>query len=212
MAIVRYVFAALKPGVDRDEYERYEREVDYVVAAKMKSIISYRTHRLTSVSRQPRRRPVGLSRAHRDHRPRGLRRGDQDARQGPDQRALREVSRQVEDQVDLDRARRSVSEIAVLAGKVALVTGSSSGAGAAIALELARHGARVAVHCRSTIAEAEAIVGRIRQSGGTAAAFKADLAQPTVRRRSSTRSSRRWGRSRCWSTMPARLPMRRSAP
>jgi hypothetical protein len=44
------VFAALKPGVDREEYERYEREVDYVVASKMKSIISYRTHRLTSVS------------------------------------------------------------------------------------------------------------------------------------------------------------------
>ena len=35
---------------DREEYERYEREVDYVVAGKMKSIISYRTHRLTSVS------------------------------------------------------------------------------------------------------------------------------------------------------------------
>ena len=50
MAIVRYVFAALKPGVDREEYERYEREVDYVVAAKLKSIISYRTHRLTGVS------------------------------------------------------------------------------------------------------------------------------------------------------------------
>jgi hypothetical protein len=50
MAIVRYVFAALKPGVDRKEYERYEREVDYVVAGKMTSIISYRTHRLTSVS------------------------------------------------------------------------------------------------------------------------------------------------------------------
>jgi hypothetical protein len=49
MAIVRYVFAALKPGVDRDEYERYEREVDYAVAAKMKTIISYRTHRLTDV-------------------------------------------------------------------------------------------------------------------------------------------------------------------
>ncbi len=32
MSIVRYVFAALKPGVDREEYERYEREGDYVVA------------------------------------------------------------------------------------------------------------------------------------------------------------------------------------
>jgi hypothetical protein len=49
MAIVRYVLAALKPGVDRDAYERYEREVDYVVAGKLKSIVSYRTHRLTDV-------------------------------------------------------------------------------------------------------------------------------------------------------------------
>jgi hypothetical protein len=49
MAIVRYVLAALKPGVDSQEYERYEREVDYVVAAKLPSIISYRTHRLTDV-------------------------------------------------------------------------------------------------------------------------------------------------------------------
>lgn len=50
MAIVRYVLAALKPGVDRETYERYEREVDYVVAAKLPSIVSYRTHRLTEVA------------------------------------------------------------------------------------------------------------------------------------------------------------------
>ncbi|MBM3650147.1 MAG: hypothetical protein FJX11_20405 [Alphaproteobacteria bacterium] len=49
MAIVRYVLAALKPGVDREAYERYEREVDYVVASRLKSIVSYRTHRLTGV-------------------------------------------------------------------------------------------------------------------------------------------------------------------
>ena len=50
MAIVRYVFAALKPGADQEEYERYEREVDYVVAAKLKSIVSYRTHRISGVN------------------------------------------------------------------------------------------------------------------------------------------------------------------
>lgn len=69
-----------------------------------------------------------------------------------------------------------MSEISVLAGKVALVTGSSSGAGAAIALELARHGAKVAVHCRTAIDRAVAVACRIRKSGGTTAAFKADLA------------------------------------
>jgi hypothetical protein len=47
--IVRYVLAALKEGVDREAYERYEREVDYVVASQLKSIVSYRTHRLSDV-------------------------------------------------------------------------------------------------------------------------------------------------------------------
>ncbi len=69
-----------------------------------------------------------------------------------------------------------MTQIPVLAGKVALVTGSSSGAGAAIALELARHGARVAVHCRSAMDDARAVVRRIAESGGSATAFSADLA------------------------------------
>jgi len=66
--------------------------------------------------------------------------------------------------------------VSVLDGKIALVTGSSSGTGAKIALELAKAGARVAVHCRSAIADAHAIVGQIAAVGGTAKAFKADLA------------------------------------
>ena len=51
-----------------------------------------------------------------------------------------------------------MSDTVSFAGKVALVTGSSSGAGAAIALELARLGAAVAVHCRANIGEAEEVV------------------------------------------------------
>ena len=47
MAIVRFVFAALKPGVSAADYERFEREVDYVVAGRLKTIVSYRTHRIT---------------------------------------------------------------------------------------------------------------------------------------------------------------------
>lgn len=49
MAIVRYVLARLKPGVSREDYERFEREVDYVVASKLSTIVSYRTHRITEV-------------------------------------------------------------------------------------------------------------------------------------------------------------------
>lgn len=47
MTIVRFVLAALKPGVTRADYERFEREVDYVVASKLSTIVSYRTHRIT---------------------------------------------------------------------------------------------------------------------------------------------------------------------
>ncbi len=47
MAIIRFVFAALKPGVSAADYERFEREVDYPVAAGLKTIVSYRTHRIT---------------------------------------------------------------------------------------------------------------------------------------------------------------------
>ncbi len=47
MATVRYVLARMKPGVSREDYERFEREVDYVFSAKLKTIVSYRTHRIT---------------------------------------------------------------------------------------------------------------------------------------------------------------------
>lgn len=46
MTVVRYVLVKLKPGVDIDEFERFEREVDYVKAAQNPSIVSYRTHRI----------------------------------------------------------------------------------------------------------------------------------------------------------------------
>jgi hypothetical protein len=49
MAVVRYVLVKLKPGVAIDEFERFEREVDYVKAAENPSIVSYRTHRITGL-------------------------------------------------------------------------------------------------------------------------------------------------------------------
>ena len=69
-----------------------------------------------------------------------------------------------------------MSEETFLEGKVALVTGASSGAGVDIARELARGGARVAVHYRRSRAEADAVVEAIRAVGGEAATFQADLA------------------------------------
>ena len=62
-----------------------------------------------------------------------------------------------------------------LKGKCALVTGASRGLGRAIALGLAREGARVGVHYRGAEAEAEAVVAQIEAMGGEAAAFEADV-------------------------------------
>jgi 3-oxoacyl-[acyl-carrier protein] reductase len=62
-----------------------------------------------------------------------------------------------------------------LEGKAAVVTGASRGIGRAIALELARRGARVVVnYCRSEDAAAE-VVAEIEAQGGEAMAFQADV-------------------------------------
>jgi 3-oxoacyl-[acyl-carrier protein] reductase len=62
-----------------------------------------------------------------------------------------------------------------LSGKTALVTGASSGIGAATAVLLAELGARVAIGYHRNAKGAEAARDRIRASGGTATAIAADL-------------------------------------
>ncbi len=66
-----------------------------------------------------------------------------------------------------------------LTGKIALITGSASGIGEAIARRLAEEGARVVIHGRPVqSAEAERIAGEIRATGGEAIVVMADIAEP----------------------------------
>lgn len=67
-----------------------------------------------------------------------------------------------------------------LNGKIALVTGATSGVGREIALTLAAEGARVAVNYRSAADEAQAIVAEIAAKGSAAKAYAADVADYAV--------------------------------
>ena len=62
-----------------------------------------------------------------------------------------------------------------LNAKVALVTGAGRRIGRAIALKLASHGATVAVHYRTSHAEADALASEISATGHTAQTFRANL-------------------------------------
>ncbi|HZT17953.1 MAG TPA: glucose 1-dehydrogenase [Dongiaceae bacterium] len=62
-----------------------------------------------------------------------------------------------------------------LKGKRVLVTGASTGIGAAVARGFAAAGARVAVHYHASASEAEAVVAEIGGAGGSALALEADL-------------------------------------
>jgi len=65
-------------------------------------------------------------------------------------------------------------------GAVALVTGAARRIGAAIATDLAARGFAVAIHANRSITQAEALARSIAESGGRAAAFRADLRDPAA--------------------------------
>ncbi len=63
-----------------------------------------------------------------------------------------------------------------LAGKAILVTGASTGIGAAVATAFAAQGARVAVHYHASEEPARTLVDRIATAGGTAVLVRGDVA------------------------------------
>ncbi len=70
-----------------------------------------------------------------------------------------------------------------LSGKTVLVTGSSRGIGAQIALAAAAEGARVGVHYLQTETEAQQVLASIREGGGQAELFRADVANGSAAER-----------------------------
>ncbi|HUS96600.1 MAG TPA: SDR family oxidoreductase [Hyphomicrobiaceae bacterium] len=59
--------------------------------------------------------------------------------------------------------------------KAVLITGAGRRIGRELALDLARHGWRVGIHYRQSEDAAHAVIAEIRETGGVAAAFGADL-------------------------------------
>ncbi|QDV41445.1 3-oxoacyl-[acyl-carrier-protein] reductase FabG [Stieleria neptunia] len=63
-------------------------------------------------------------------------------------------------------------------GRTALITGGSRGIGRAIALELAREGARVAINFSSNEAKAQEVADEINREGGTCILAQANIGDP----------------------------------
>ena len=70
--------------------------------------------------------------------------------------------------------------MAKLSDKVAIVTGSARGIGAAIARRLAADGAKVVVNYSKSQKPADEVVAEIRKEGGTAVAVQADISDPAA--------------------------------
>jgi len=81
-----------------------------------------------------------------------------------------------------------------LKGRVAVVTGSSTGNGASIARAFAKEGADVVVHYRSSEAEAKRVVASIKKLGRESIAVKADVSIPEENRAMFKQIERRFGR------------------
>lgn len=64
-----------------------------------------------------------------------------------------------------------------LSGKVAIVTGSSSGIGSAVAIELAKEGAKVVINYHSDEKGAEDTLGKVKEAGSEGVIVQADVSK-----------------------------------
>jgi len=89
---------------------------------------------------------------------------------------------------------KRIEEIALLDGKVAIVTGASNGIGRAIAERLAQEGATVVVNYGKSADKAKAVVAGIEAKGGKAVAVQTDMSKIADVRRLVRETVQRFGR------------------
>jgi 3-oxoacyl-[acyl-carrier protein] reductase len=81
-----------------------------------------------------------------------------------------------------------------LKNQVAIVTGSATGIGAAVALKLAERGARVVINCTKSLKDAEETLGLAKDKGAEAILAQGDVASDDDCRRIAKQAIDRWGR------------------
>src|SRR5262245_20516673 len=81
-----------------------------------------------------------------------------------------------------------------LKGQVAIVTGSATGLGAAVALKLADRGARVVINYTKSAKEAEETLGEAKAKGVDALMAQGDVASDADCRRIAKQTVDKWGR------------------
>ena len=89
-------------------------------------------------------------------------------------------------------------QFANLSGRVALVTGASTGIGRAIAVEMARGGADVIVHYRKSIAAAEGVAAECRAIGVQSRVLPGDLSDLATLNSFAAAAWESWGRVDFW--------------